>query len=227
MAARLEEEDERRRRLLADLGHELRTPLTVIRGEIEAVIDGIHDPQSLNTVIDEVELMERLLEDLRVLTLTEAGRLQLHKEVTDLETLIGDVVASFSTAIEARQVKGTVVISPTVVEIEVDPYRLRQVLANLISNALNQMPDGGTLSVTAAGSPGWVTIEVADTGPGIPPDRLEQVFQRFTKAGDSTGTGLGLSIARDLVEAHGGTLEAGNRSEGGAMFTVRIPAAGS
>ena len=104
--------------------------------------------------------------------------------------------------------KGTVVVAPTVGEIEVDPYRLRQVLANLISNALNQMPDGGALSVTAAGSPGWVTIEVADTGPGIPPDRLEQVFQRFTKAGDSKGTGLGLSIARDLVEAHGGTIVA-------------------
>ena len=224
MAARLEEEDERRRRLLADLGHELRTPLTVIRGEVEAVIDGVHDPQSLNTVIDEVELMERLLEDLRVLTLTEAGRLQLHKEVTDIETLIGDVVASFSTAIEARKVKGTMAVAPTVGEIEVDPYRLRQVLANLISNALNQMPDGGALSVTAAASPGWVTIEVADTGPGIPPDRLEQVFQRFTKAGDSTGTGLGLSIARDLVEAHGGTIVAGNRPEGGAVFTIRLPA---
>ena len=225
MAARLEEEDERRRRLLADLGHELRTPLTVIRGEIEAVIDGVHDPQSLNTVIDEVELMERLLEDLRVLTLTEAGRLQLHKEATDVETLIADVVASFSTALEARQVKATQVIAPSAGEIEVDPYRLRQVLANLISNALNQMPEGGSLSVSARGSTGWVTIEVADTGPGIPPDRLEQVFQRFTKSSDSTGTGLGLSIARDLVEAHGGTIEAGNRPEGGAVFTIRLPTA--
>ena len=223
MAARLEEEDERRRRLLADLGHELRTPLTVIRGEIEAVLDGIHDPQSLSSVVDEVDLMERLLEDLRVLTLTEAGRLQLHKEATDVATLIGDVVISFAMAIEVRQVKASIVVADSAEEIEVDPYRLRQVLANLVSNALNQMPDGGDLRIAAHGEVGWVTIEVADTGPGIPPDRLEQVFQRFVKAGDSTGTGLGLSIARDLVEAHGGTLEAGNHDQGGALFTIRLP----
>ena len=223
MAARLEEEDERRRRLLADLGHELRTPLTVIRGEIEAVLDGIHDPQSLSSVVDEVDLMERLLEDLRVLTLTEAGRLQLHKESTDVETLITEVVTSFGMAIASRQVKATMTIADSAGEIEADPYRLRQVLANLVSNALNQMPDGGELRITAYGEAGWVTVEVADTGPGIPPDRLEQVFQRFVKAGDSTGTGLGLSIARDLVEAHGGTLQAGNRDGGGALFTIRLP----
>ncbi len=223
MAARLEEEDERRRRLLADLGHELRTPLTVIRGEIEAVLDGVHPPQSLSNVIDEVDLMERLLEDLRVLTLTEAGRLQLHKEATDVGTLIIDVVDSFGMAIESRQVHATVTVADRAGEIEVDPYRLRQVLANLVSNALNQMPEGGELRITANRADGWVTIDVADTGPGIAPDRLEQVFQRFVKAGDSTGSGLGLSIARDLVEAHGGTIEASNREGGGAVFTIRVP----
>jgi signal transduction histidine kinase len=223
MAARLEEEDERRRRLLADLGHELRTPLTVIRGEIEAVIDGVHPPASLNGVVDEVDLMERLLEDLRVLTLTEAGRLQLHREALEVETLVGDVITSFATAIEARKVRASVEVAVSAGEIEVDPYRMRQVLANLVSNALNQMPDGGVLSISARGSAHGVTIEVGDTGPGIPPDRMEEVFQRFVKAGDSTGTGLGLSIARDLVEAHGGTLEAGNRPGGGALFTVSLP----
>jgi signal transduction histidine kinase len=224
MAARLEEEDERRRRLLADLGHELRTPLTVIRGEIEAVIDGVHPPQSLSGVIDEVDLMERLLEDLRVLTLTEAGRLQLHEESLDVESLIGDVVMSFAMAIETRNVRASVEVAQNVGEIEVDPHRMRQVLANLVSNALDQMPDGGVLSISADRSSDGVTIEVGDTGPGVPPDRLEQVFQRFVKASDSTGTGLGLSIARDLVEAHGGTLDAGNRSQGGAVFTIRLPA---
>ena len=223
MAARLEEEDERRRRLLADLGHELRTPLTVIRGEIEAVLDGLHDPESLSNVIDEVDLMERLLEDLRVLTLAEAGRLQLHREPTDIEAVIGDVVASFSTALEARNVTSHFEVDPEMGELEVDPYRLRQVLSNLVSNALNQMQEGGTLEVSAHLGQGVVRIEVADSGPGIPPDRLEKVFERFVKSGDSTGSGLGLSIVRDLVEAHGGTIGASNRPEGGAVFTILLP----
>jgi signal transduction histidine kinase len=223
MAARLEEEDERRRRLLADLGHELRTPLTVIRGEIEAVIDGLHDPSQLSNVIDEVDLMERLLEDLRVLTLAEAGRLQLHREPTDVESVVGDVISSFSTPIVAQRVQAVMSVEPAIGEIDVDPYRLRQVLSNLVSNALNQMPNGGRLEVGAAGAGGRIRIQVADTGPGIPPDRLEHVFERFVKSGDSTGSGLGLSIARDLVEAHGGTIAAANRPEGGAVFTIDLP----
>jgi two-component system, OmpR family, sensor histidine kinase BaeS len=223
MAARLEEEDERRRRLLADLGHELRTPLTVIRGEIEAVIDGLHDRESLSNVIDEVDLMERLLEDLRVLTLAEAGRLQLHREPTDIEAVIGDVVGSFSTTSDARNITSQVEMEPGVGELDVDPYRLRQVLSNLVSNALNHMQEGGRLEVSARQDGASARIEVADSGPGIPPDRLEQVFERFVKSGDSTGSGLGLSIARDLVEAHGGTIAAANRPEGGAVFTITLP----
>jgi two-component system, OmpR family, sensor histidine kinase BaeS len=224
MAARLEEEDERRRRLLADLGHELRTPLTVIRGEIEAVIDGLHDPESLSNVIDEVDLMERLLEDLRVLTLAEAGRLQLHREPTDVEGVIGDVVTSFSTPLDAHDVRPQVKVEPGMGELDVDPYRLRQVLSNLVSNALDQMQDGGRLEVSARMDGPMARIEVADSGPGIAPDRLEQVFQRFVKSGDSTGSGLGLSIARDLVEAHGGSIAAANRPGGGAVFTILLPA---
>jgi two-component system, OmpR family, sensor histidine kinase BaeS len=223
MAARLEEEDERRRRLLADLGHELRTPLTVIRGEIEAVLDGLHEPESLSSVIDEVDLMERLLEDLRVLTLAEAGRLQLHREPTDISAVIGDVVSSFSTALQAHNVESQMEVEAGLAELDVDPYRLRQVLSNLVSNALNQMQDGGRLEVSAHLEQSVVRIEVADTGPGIPPDRLEQVFERFVKSGDSTGSGLGLSIARDLVEAHGGTIAAANRPDGGAVFSIALP----
>lgn len=224
MAARLEEEEERRRRLLADLGHEMRTPLTVIRGEIEAVIDGVHQREDLSRVINEVELMERLLEDLRLLTLAEAGRLELHRESTDIEGLIADVVASFAATIEARGVTMRLESEAGIAEIEVDPHRMRQVLSNLVSNALDQMHDGGRLVISAREEGDEVVVEVADSGPGIPPDRLQQVFERFVKSGDSTGTGLGLSISRDLVEAHSGTLTAANRPEGGAVLTVRLPA---
>jgi signal transduction histidine kinase len=224
MSERLEEEDERRRRLLADLGHELRTPLTVIRGEIEAVLDGLHDPEDLTHVIDEVELMERLLEDLRVLALAEAGRLQLHKEPTDIEGLAGEVLNSFSSTLERQGVATVFDVEPGMAEVELDHHRLHQVLANLVSNAINQMPDGGTLTVRAFQEPDAVVIEVSDTGPGIPNDQLEHIFERFVKAGDSAGTGLGLSIARDLVEAHGGTLSAANLPGAGAVFVVRLPA---
>jgi two-component system sensor histidine kinase BaeS len=222
MAVRLEEEDERRRRLLADLGHELRTPLTVIRGEIEAVLDGLHQPESLSHVIDEVELMERLLEDLRVLALAEAGRLQLHKEPTDIQSLIALVINSFGSTFERQAVVTEIGVEPDMPEVDVDHHRLHQVLGNLVSNAIHHMPTGGTLIVNAHRVEGWVVIEVADTGPGIPEERLEHIFERFVKAGDSTGTGLGLSIARDLVEAHGGSISAGNRAQGGAMFTIRL-----
>ena len=223
MAVRLEEEDQRRRRLLADLGHELRTPLTVIRGEIEAVLDGLHEPESLSHVIDEVELMERLLEDLRVLALAEAGRLQLHKEPFDIHTLITQVISSFAPNFERQAVIIETEIQPDMSEVDVDHHRLHQVLANLVSNAIHHMPFGGTLTLSAHRDESGVAIEVADTGPGIPAERLEHIFERFVKAGDSAGTGLGLSIARDLVEAHGGTLTAANRSQGGAVFTIRLP----
>ena len=222
MATRLEEEDERRRRLLADLGHELRTPLTVIRGEIEAVLDGLHQPESLSHVIDEVELMERLLEDLRVLALAEAGRLPLHKEPTHIGTLIGEVVDSFSSTLEGLGVATEVEIDTGLDELDIDPQRIHQVLANLVSNAANHLPNGGTISVKARQESTAVVIEVSDTGVGIPEDQLEHIFERFVKAGDSAGTGLGLSIARDLVEAHGGTIKAANRTGGGAVFTVTL-----
>lgn len=216
MAERLEAEEERRRRLLADLGHELRTPLTVIRGEIEAVIDGVHEPGSLNNVVDEVELMDRLLEDLRTLALAESGGLQLVVEPTDLGELAADVADSFASVMTAQGVE-LVMQRDSAGTADVDPHRIHQVVANLVSNALAHMRDGGTLEVIVDGT----EITVADTGRGLPGD-TESVFDRFVKAADSAGSGLGLSIARDLVEAHGGTITAANRREGGARFTVAL-----
>lgn len=217
MAERLEDEDERRRRLLADLGHELRTPLTVIRGEIEAVLDGVHEPESLNNVVDEVELMDRLLEDLRTLALAEAGRLELILEPTNLGDLVTDVVASYRSVTHEQGVVTDLTVNGTEL-VEIDPLRIHQVVSNLVSNALRVMPDGGRLDVTVDGS----SITVADTGPGMPEDQLPFVFDRFVKASDSTGSGLGLSIARDLVEAHNGTVTAANRPSGGAVFQISL-----
>ncbi len=222
MAERLEEEDERRRRLLADLGHELRTPLTVIRGEIEAVIDGVHGPESLSNVTDEVELMERLLEDLRLLALAEAGRLQLHREETSLAPLVESVLASFRAQLTSDHTEA--VIAGTISRaVHVDPHRIHQVIANLVANAADQTGESGRIEVGLAESSGSAVVTVSDDGPGIPAGDEDVIFERFTKAADSTGTGLGLSIARDLIEAHGGTLTAGNGPDGGAIFTIDLP----
>ena len=217
MADQLEADDERRRRLLADLGHELRTPLTVIKGEIEAVLDGVHQPDSLGNVVDEVEVMDRLLEDLRTLALAEAGRLELITEPTDLGQLANDVVASFTSVMRAQGVIARVQVDRADI-VDLDPHRMHQVISNLVNNSVSHMPEGGLLEVVADGP----RITVADTGPGIPEHQLPHVFERFVKTADSTGSGLGLSIARDLVEAHGGTISASNRAGGGALLEIRL-----
>ncbi|MGB7860570.1 MAG: ATP-binding protein [Acidimicrobiia bacterium] len=217
MAERLEEDDERRRRLIADLGHELRTPLTVIQGEIEAVLDGVHPPASLRNVVDEVDLMDRLLDDLRTLALAEAGQLALILEPTDIGDLAGDVVTSFSSIISTQEIELQLHIANGSV-VEVDPHRLHQVISNLVSNALRKMPDGGRLSLTVDGR----RITVEDTGPGIADAEIDSIFNRFERGSDSSGSGLGLSIVRDLVEAHGGTIRASNRVGGGAVFEIEL-----
>jgi signal transduction histidine kinase len=223
MAERLEAEDERRRRFLADISHEMRTPLTVIRGEVEAVLDGLHPTRSLDRVLDEVDLMDRLLEDLRVLAMAEAGRLTLHPEPTDLTILVHDVVATYATAIEGQAVSLEVDVSDEIPEMQIDPQRVRQILSNLVSNALKQMPEGGSLQISVRADQAMTEVLVADTGPGIPPDRLDAIFERFVRDGDAAGTGLGLSIARDLAIAHDGSLVAANRQGGGAVFTLSLP----
>ena len=223
MAESLEAEDEHRRRFIADIGHELRTPMTVIRGEIEAVLDGVHPPESLGNVIDEVDLIDRLLDDLRVLAMTEAGRLRLEPEPTDVADVVHDVLASYSGRLDAQGVTHRVITARDVSEVAVDPHRMHQVLSNLVRNALDQMPDGGELDVAVRNEQGATLIEFSDTGPGIDEANANSMFERFVRATDSGGTGLGLSISRDLVEAHGGTLTAANSPDGGAVFTIRLP----
>jgi two-component system sensor histidine kinase BaeS len=221
MAGRLETADEQRRRLLADLGHEMRTPLTVVRGEIEAMLDGVHDPDAehLGLLLNEVEVMERLLEDLRTLSLLDAGRLTLHPEPTDPATLVEDVADGYRR--RAADVGVAVdVVALGSAELMVDPVRIREVLTNLADNALRAMPDGGRLGFEVSASGAGGSIVVSDTGTGIAPADLDQVFDRFHKGSTSRGSGLGLTVSRDLVEAHGGTIEM--TSNPGAGTTVRI-----
>lgn len=222
MASRLEDADAQRRRLLADLGHELRTPLTVVRGEIEAMLDGVHRPdrEHLDLLLDEVAVMERLLEDLRTLSLAEAGSLALYREPVDLNALVGDIAAAHRRSADDAGVVVVVRLDPAIGQVEADPVRIREVVSNLIVNGLDAMPDGGALTLRTHAAGAAVVIEVEDTGVGIHEDDLDSVFDRFRKGDGSAGTGLGLTISRDLVEAHGGSIAV--KSEPGTGTAVRV-----
>jgi signal transduction histidine kinase len=227
MASRLADTDEQRRRFLADVSHELRTPLAVLQSGIEAQLDGVHprDDQHLVSLLDETHRLGRLVNDLHTLALAEAGQIVLHREPTNPVTLAEDAVAGHRALAERSGVRLRLT-SPGAAEIpvvEVDPSRIRQVLDNLLANALRHTPSDGNVVVSVGSSADSVRLAVMDTGPGFPPDQLGTVFDRFTRSGDSEGSGLGLSIARDLVQAHGGTITATNASRGGAVVTFTLP----
>lgn len=212
MAGRLETDEERRRELLADLAHELRTPLAVIRGNVEAMLDGLYpaDPHHLGTVLAETDVLERLLDDLRTLSTAEAGALVLHRESIVPRALIDDAVASFSGEAGERGVSLVSDIPDDLPTIEVDALRIGEVLSNLLQNSLRHTPRGGRIEIAASqtslGGATAIMFVIADTGTGIADEMLPLVFNRFVKTSDSGGTGLGLAIARGLVEAHGGTI---------------------
>ena len=223
MAERLEQSSEQRRRLLADVGHELRTPLTVIQGELEAMTDGVHPVSraQLEMLLDETRLLARLIDDLRILSLSEAGELRLEKELIEPGALLRDAVGPYLASaarsgitIESRADAGLVLA---------DPLRLREVLANVVTNAIRHTPVGGVVSLTATtSSPDW-SFAITDTGSGIAPEHLPKIFERFVKGSDSRGTGLGLSIARELVRAHGGDMTATSVPGMGTTIEFSIP----
>ena len=237
MITRLEADETQRRTLLADISHELRTPLTVVQGNLEAIIDGVYppDPAHIAVVLDETKVLGRLIDDLRTLALSEAGTLALHVEPTDPDVLVGDVVRSFEPAAAAAGVTLAAAIEGDLPIVEVDPVRIREVLANLVANALRHTPDGGRITVAGSVEDSteglrWLRLEVRDTGSGIAPGLLPHVFDRFAKGEGSVGSGLGLAIARGLVAAHRGDIRAvsptGEPPGGGTSIVVRLPLTG-
>ena len=224
MAGRLQATDEQRRDLLADVTHELRTPLTVIQGNLEGLIDGVYpaDEARLKSILDETQVLSRLVDDLRTLALAESGALVLKKEPTDLAALVDEAAASFRSQADAAGVSLSAEVDAEMPAFEVDPARMREVLANLIANALRYTPRGGSIRVRGVmnGGENRVTVSVSDTGAGIAPEDLPRIFDRFYKARDSRGMGLGLAIAKNLVAAHGGEIVA--ESGPGQGTTIRF-----
>ena len=224
MAGRLDDSEEARRRFLADVTHELRTPLTVLQGEIEAQLDGVHprDDTHLETLLDQTRTLDRLVEDLRTLSLGDAGRLVLHCESISLRALVEDAVAAIAPLARREGVTIGLDGDADPQELDADRVRLGQVLANVLTNAVRHTPDGGSVTVATGRQTELVTVTIDDDGPGIAGDP-ERVFDRFARATDSGGSGLGLTIARQLVEAHSGTITAGRAPSGGARFTIGLP----
>ncbi|MEJ2293040.1 MAG: ATP-binding protein [Deinococcales bacterium] len=236
----LEREEAWRRDMVADVAHDLRTPIAVLRSEIEAMQDGVRQPDAdgLARLHGEVMMLSRLVEDLRTLSLAEAGSVTLRRVDTALRPLLERTVASF----EARASDAGATLRLADVEAtlhaSIDPDRIQQVLGNLVDNALRHGA-GAPVELAARAEGDGVLLSVRDRGPGLPPGDPKRVFERFYRgdpargrpagappgAPAGAGSGLGLAIVQALVEAHGGRVEARNHEEGGALFTVWLPIA--
>jgi signal transduction histidine kinase len=230
MAGDLQVAEVQRRQMTADIAHELRNPLSVIRGNLEAIFDGIYpaDIEHLTPIYEETLLLQRLVEDLRLLSLADAGQLELIRSDVDVEQLLSGVAESAQAVAQDRGITLHVETPEEPLVVDGDADRLRQVIGNLVSNALRYTPAGGAVTLSARRADHRVRFSVTDTGPGIPAEDLSHVFDRFYR-GDSArnrasgGSGLGLAIARALVEAHGGTISVESTVGQGATFLVELP----
>jgi signal transduction histidine kinase len=227
MVERLQKDETQRRHLLADVTHELRTPLAVIQGNLEGLLDGLYprDDAHLAPVLEETRVMSRLVDDLRTLALAESGALRLHRETTDLGVLVSETAASFRAQAEAAGVALSVDAADDVPLLEIDPVRIREVLSNLMANALRHTPRDGKVVIAVSADDRRVAVSVRDTGSGIAPDVLPHIFDRFYKSDDSRGSGLGLTIAKNLVAAHEGEISAESAPGRGTTIRFTLPLA--
>jgi two-component system, OmpR family, phosphate regulon sensor histidine kinase PhoR len=229
----LRRSDRVRRDFVANVSHELRTPLTAIRGYVEALADA--NPEESRRFLEIVSRhtlrMERLVRDLLRLARLDAGQEILERVACSIDGLFGAVETDVATLLSARRQTVERDIAPDAIKVSGDPVKLQDALRNLLENATNHAPEGSRILMRARRAGGKIVITVADEGPGIPPNDLTRIFERFyrvdksrTRDGkDPGGTGLGLSIVRHLVELHGGRVTAANRPEHGAIFTVELP----
>ena len=225
MSARLSATERERRRLLAEVSHELRTPLTIIQGNVEAMLDGVYpaDHEHLERIRAETRQLERLIDDLRTVSLAETGQLPLQREPTDVDALAREVAHAFEADAQAAGVSLVIDVPADLPEVEVDGRRIRQVISNLVANALRHTPSGGSVTVSAAATESGVRLHVSDTGVGMSQEAVDHAFERFWRSGESAGAGLGLAIVRDLVTAHGGSVTIESALGKGTTVEVNLP----
>lgn len=230
MAGELDAAFQYQRNLVADTAHELRTPLTNVRGYLEAFEDGIlKASQAMPVVRDEVELLQRIVEDLQQVAIVESGNLRLERKSVAVSELVGHTVTSRDLALRESGIELRMEIPEDLPPIFVDSQRVGQVLSNILSNAIRHTPKGGAITMAAQEIQGSVEISVSDTGTGIPEEELPLIFDRFhrvdpSRSRETGGSGLGLTIARLLVESHGGRITAENNPQGGSRFSFTLPA---
>jgi two-component system sensor histidine kinase MtrB len=235
-AAALSASDKARRQLLADVSHELMTPLTAIRGYTETLsmpqipLDDDTRRRYLEVVNQETYKLEAIIGDLLDVARLEGGGETFHHRPVSVEELFRRILDRHHPSIQQKQIAVTVDVAPEASEVHGDPGRLEQALQNLASNAIRHTPQGGSMTLRAEADDGRVRIAVQDSGPGIAPEHLPHVFDRFYKAEASragtsvaSGSGLGLSIVQAIVHRHGGTVGAANAAEGGAVFEISLP----
>jgi signal transduction histidine kinase len=238
MVGELERAEQQRRNLTADIAHELRTPLHIIQGNLEGIVDGVYQPSTehINNTLEETQLLSRLVNDLQTLSLAETGQLPLHPTRFLLHDLIDDLTSSFSSQAASLGIDLKTHIADPNLSITADYDRLNQVLSNLITNALRHTPEGGVISIDSGNLPAGgsgssearsVRIQIKDTGSGIASDDLPFIFDRFWRGDKSrserTHSGLGLAITKQLIHAHGGTIDAQSEPGRGTTFTIELP----
>jgi heavy metal sensor kinase len=232
MLGRLEEAVERERRFVADAGHELRTPLANLKAELDLALRRARSTSelvaALRSASEETDRLARLAEDLLLIGSAEGGRFPMRREEVDLTGLVRETVDSFSSRAASLGIT-LATISEEPVRARLDGTRIRQAVGNLIDNALRHTSAGGTVNVQASTEAGATSIAVSDTGEGFAAAFLPQAFEAFARADASRsrsagGAGLGLAIVRAIADAHGGSVEAGNRADGGAIVVLRLPA---
>jgi signal transduction histidine kinase len=230
MADSLDRTEKLRQNMVADIAHELRTPLSVMRGNLEAILDGVFEPteENISSIHKETVLLTRLVDDLQELALAEAGELRIERESTDLRALIERTVRSVSPQADRDNLTIVKDLPDDLPSVSVDPQRIGQVMFNLLDNALRHSPQGGTVTVKAREQEGALQVDVTDQGPGLSDEELSLVFERFyrgdkARARATGGAGLGLTIVKQLVEAHGGRVWAESEAGKGATFSLTLP----
>lgn len=221
-----------RRQMTADIAHELRTPLSLILGHAEAVHDGVlpPSPENFEIIREEAGRLEHLIDDLRTLSLADAGELSISLQPTSPQRLLEEVVSLYQYQARRKNVTLDMKITPPLPELQLDPGRMTQVLTNILDNALRHTPEGGRITLAARPASAGVEISIRDTGSGLIAEDLDRIFDRFYRAdaarhrGDG-GSGLGLAIARSIVQAHGGKIRAETNPGEGLTITITIPVA--